>query len=268
MRVRSTLLLAALAAAGCKSDVPAPKAAAVGIEYIAHASFRIHTEAGATLLIDPYASRVWLGYDFPEQLLDADAVVITHPHYDHDYGEFIGRAVPWTEQDTVLRDPGTFDVADAVLTGVAGKHADPFGQEFDQKNTIWVIDIDGLRIAHIGDNGPLTDEVVAALGRVDVLMAPIDAEEHIITYATVEQMRAQLSPAVVIPMHYRLPDLESDPSSPDDLGEIDAWLATQTGVIRADGNRYELAADTLPDDPSVLVFEHSPLVTGDSRTAR
>jgi L-ascorbate metabolism protein UlaG (beta-lactamase superfamily) len=136
MRNTGAVVLALAAAAACKSDEPAPKAATVGIEYIAHASFRIHTEAGATLLIDPYASRVWLGYDFPDQLLDADAVVITHPHYDHDYGEFIGRAVPWTEADTVLRDPGTFEVADAVLTGVAGKHADPYGQEFGQKNTV------------------------------------------------------------------------------------------------------------------------------------
>ena len=267
MKNAGAVVFAVIAVAACKSGAPAPKAdapaseaATVGIEYIAHASFRIHTEAGATLLIDPYASRVWLGYDFPEELLDADAVVITHPHYDHDYGEFIGRTVPWTEADTVLRDPGRFEVADAVLTGVAGKHADPYGEEFGQKNTIWIIELDGLRIVHLGDNGPLTDEVVAALGRVDVLMAPIDAEEHILTYAAVAQMREQLSPAVVVPTHYRLPDLESSPDSPTDLGTIEPWLDTQQAVIRAGGNRYELSADTLPDTPSVLVFEHSPLV--------
>jgi L-ascorbate metabolism protein UlaG (beta-lactamase superfamily) len=107
---------------------------------------------------------------------------------------------------------------------------------------------------------------VAALGRVDVLMAPIDAEEHILTYAAVAEMREQLSPAIVVPMHYRLPDLESSPNSPDDLGTIEPWLDTQQSLIRAGDNRYELSADTLPEAPSVLVFEHSPLATAASQT--
>src|SRR5947209_8542304 len=67
----------------------------VAIEYIAHACFRIHSPGGARLLIDPFASRVWIGYDFPPRL-SADAVLITHPHYDHDAGVFIGRKAPWT----------------------------------------------------------------------------------------------------------------------------------------------------------------------------
>src|SRR4051794_18814942 len=77
----------------------------VAIEYIAHACFRIHSAGGARLLIDPYASRVWLGYDFPPRLA-ADAVLITHPHYDHDAGVFIGRKPSWTPEVRVLRQPG------------------------------------------------------------------------------------------------------------------------------------------------------------------
>src|SRR5688572_20678578 len=61
----------------------------VAIEYIAHSCFRIHTPRGARVLIDPFASRVWIGYDFPRRLA-ADTVLITHPHYDHDADVLLG----------------------------------------------------------------------------------------------------------------------------------------------------------------------------------
>ena len=107
----------------------------VAIESIAHACFRIHSAGGSRILIDPYASRVWLGYDFPEELA-TDAILITHPHFDHDGGEFIGRKVPWTPEVRVLRDPETYTVDEFHITGIRGKHADPWGKEFGQKNTI------------------------------------------------------------------------------------------------------------------------------------
>src|SRR5262245_47413038 len=66
---------------------------AVRIEFIAHACFRVTSPAGKQVLIDPYASRIWLGYDFPSNLT-ADAVLISHPHYDHDFGERGGRKLP------------------------------------------------------------------------------------------------------------------------------------------------------------------------------
>jgi hypothetical protein len=40
----------------------------------------------------------------------------------------------------VLRDPGTCTVGDVHITGIRGKHADPWGKEFGQKNTIWGIE--------------------------------------------------------------------------------------------------------------------------------
>jgi L-ascorbate metabolism protein UlaG (beta-lactamase superfamily) len=98
------------------------------------------------ILIDPYARRVWLGYDFPNELA-TDAILITHPHYDHDGGEFIGRKVPWTPEVRVLRDPGIYAVGDFHITGVRGKHADPWGEEVGQKNTIWRVEVSGLPIA-------------------------------------------------------------------------------------------------------------------------
>jgi len=197
----------------------------IEVEYIGHASFLLRSGDGTELLIDPYASRVWLGYDWPEGI-EPDAILITHPHYDHDAGRFREMPFPWSADIPVVDAPGTYLFGDFSVTGVEGKHADPYGMEFGQLNTPMVVEANGLRIAHLGDNGPLTPSMIAGLGRVDVLMMPGDALDHILSKQETADILAALDPRIVIPMHYRLPDLESDADAPSDLGEIDPWLDT------------------------------------------
>jgi L-ascorbate metabolism protein UlaG (beta-lactamase superfamily) len=232
----------------------------VAIEYIAHSAFRIRTATGTRILLDPYASRMWLGYDFPQHL-SADEILITHPHYDHDADVLLGgKPQPWSPDVPALRDPGTYKVGDVTITGIAGKHGGPWGKEFGQTNTIWVIDTGTLRIVDLGDNGPLTAANVHDLGRVDILMMPIDADEHILKAADVHAIRTALHPRVVIPMHYRLPDLEPSAGSPEGLGEITPWLATQQNVVNLKTNMAKFSAASLPRAEVVIVFAHSPLV--------
>jgi L-ascorbate metabolism protein UlaG (beta-lactamase superfamily) len=245
--------LAAAQHAVAKDNAP------VTIEYIAHACFRITSPSGKQVLIDPYASRVWLGYDFPPNV-HSDAVLISHPHYDHDGGESKRRPVPWSSNTLVLRQPGTNQIGDVTVVGYVGKHADPWGKEFGQLNTIWLLKVGGLRIVHLGDNGPLTDDTIRAIGRVDVLMIPIDSQFHILKADQIAAIRQQLSPAVLIPMHYRLDDLEANPDKPEQLGGIDEWANHESGVRYLDSNKQEFSVGTLPRKPEVLIFKHSPLV--------
>ena len=231
----------------------------VTIEYIAHACFRVTSPSGKQALIDPYASRVWLGYDFPSNV-HADAVLISHPHYDHDGGEAMRRPAPWPPDTLVLRQPGTNQIGDITVVGYAGKHADPWGKEFGQINTIWLLKVDGLRIVHLGDNGPLTDNTIRAMGRVDVLMMPIDSQFHILKVDQIAAIRDRLSPAVLIPMHYRHDDLETSPEKPEQLGGIDEWAKGKTGVRYLASHRQDFSPGTLPKKPEVLIFKHSPLV--------
>jgi L-ascorbate metabolism protein UlaG (beta-lactamase superfamily) len=238
----------------------------VAIEYIAHACFRIHTATGTRILIDPYASRIWLGYDFPDGV-GADAVLITHPHYDHDAGQFIGRKVPWLSGLRVLREPGAYTISDVRVTGIRGKHADPWGMEFGQINAIWLLELDGLRIAHLGDNGPLTQANLQELGRVDILMMPIDAQYHILKECEIQEIRSALRPRVLIPMHYRLPDLERSQDSPQGLGPIDPWLAKEKNVVRLEDNRAIFTPGSLLPAELFVAFPHSPRVHAPKQSA-
>ena len=229
----------------------------VTIEYIAHACFRITVPSGEQLLIDPFASRVWIGYDYPDGIA-ADAVLITHPHYDHDGGASVGHPAPWPDTVTVLREPGTYDLSGVEIHGVAGKHADPYGREFGQTNTIWLLEVAGLRIAHLGDNGPLSQEAAAQLGKIDILMMPIDSEFHILKEHEIQTILHQLSPSLVIPMHYRLADLEPGDDDPDGLGGIDDWLKSRHDVRRLSIHQTTISLEDLPSSQEILVFEHWP----------
>ena len=232
----------------------------VTLEYVAHACFRITSPSGSTIMIDPYESRWWLGYDFPAGLDPTDAVLSSHPHSDHDGGVAANRALPWSSDTLVIKDPASYKYGDIEITGIRGKHAEPYGKEFGQTNTIWLLAVAGLRIVHVGDNGPITDAMLKEIGRVDLLMLPIDSQYHILKHDEIEAYRARLTPQVLIPMHYRHPDLEPEPDSPDDLGQIDGWLKGQDNVRRLESHVWRVARSDLPDRPEIVVFEHSPRV--------
>jgi L-ascorbate metabolism protein UlaG (beta-lactamase superfamily) len=60
-----------------------PLRADAHLEYIAHACFVVESPTGVRVVIDPYNTYRWLGYHFPANI-PANAVLVSHPHYDHD----------------------------------------------------------------------------------------------------------------------------------------------------------------------------------------
>ena len=231
-------------------SIPTVQAAA-RIDYIAHACFRIESDAGHSVVIDPYNTNRWLGYHFPPDI-SASAVLITHPHYDHDASYY------WSSNVPVFRAAGDYSVGDIRIVGLAGSHAEPYGKEFGQLNTVWLVEVDGVRILHVGDSGPLSDELVSRVGRVDVLMLPVDDLDHILKRGEIEEMRRHLKPSVVVPMHYRLEVLSKLPES---VGPIDEWLARQANVRRLESSTVLLKEEGLGAESEVYVFTPSPAVT-------
>jgi L-ascorbate metabolism protein UlaG (beta-lactamase superfamily) len=242
--LRSAAAASLVAAAATVAASPA--AAQVRVEYVAHACFVVESPSGVRALVDPYNGTRWLGYSFPEGIR-ADVVLVSHPHYDHDASYYAPASAP------VLRTPGVRSFADLRVTGIEGRHAEPYGEEFGRINTLWLIETGGLRIAHLGDTGPLSEASRKALGRIDVLLLPVDDQDHILDRAEIAAIRSELQAAVTVPMHYRLAQLTQ---LPDSLGPIDAWLGEQRNVVRLGSHATVLSER--PRSPQVLVFAPSP----------
>jgi L-ascorbate metabolism protein UlaG (beta-lactamase superfamily) len=228
------------------------------VEYIGHASFKISTNE-ASILLDPFADKVWIGYSFPKGVT-ADAIFSTHPHYDHDGGIYLKKHPYWEYVIPMHSDPGSYTIGDIKVEGIKGKHSDPYGKEFGQKNTIWIIEVAGLKIAHLGDNGPLFPENIEALQNVDLLMIPIDAEYHILKKEELAQVLSQLNPKVILPMHYKIMELEQSVGKPQDLGPVDLYLVGRTDVAIPKTNMKWFSKSSIETEAKIIVLDHSPLL--------
>ncbi len=214
-------------------------APAVALRYLGHSCFLVTTPSGARLLIDPYSSGEWPALVLPSTT--AERVLVTHPHWDHDASRDVrGKAA-------VIAEPGEVRGEDFVILGFPGRHARVAGEGIGYRNTVYVIETGGLRLCHLGDNGPGEPALVTAItegGPIDVLMVPVDSEKRVLTYEEVQAWIDALSPRVVLPMHYLLPGLAHD--SVAGLGTLDEWLRRNEAAVLVDGDSMTLDQTSLP----------------------
>lgn len=214
------------------------------VEYIAHAAVII--ESGPTrILIDPYNGSRWMGYTFPDDL-DVDAVLVTHPHYDHDASYYAGEGVP------VFTEPGRFRVGDVELIGVDSEHSG--GDRFRQRgatpwNVIWTVVAEGRRFTHVGDNRVLNGADLQALGSTDVLFVP-PFHPRADALAEAQQLGAEL----LVPVHYRIPEMAAEGYG---MPTVEDWLDGATAVRRR-SHRLDLDIRTGGVQPEILVLDPHP----------
>ena len=209
------------------------------IEYIAHAAFVLESENGTRVLIDPYHSYNQLGYTFPESI-DADFVLITHPHYDHDGSKYLSENVP------VFRESGMFRFKDVSFSGIESKHGfyEQIAASGNQAyNVIWVIEIGGKRIAHLGDNQTPTSEEIAKLESVDFIIGPPN-----------DEVLALFPDKTYIPNHYLLPQLTKHQNW---MNPIDDWLIEKKQLNQLESNVFFVNEK---NRSGILLFQPSPLV--------
>jgi L-ascorbate metabolism protein UlaG (beta-lactamase superfamily) len=189
------------------------------------------------VFIDPFgdmkalAAARGMRFDYPPiEGVEADLLLVTHEHADHNAVEVVG-GLPQILRSTA----GTFESPTGEVIAIASEHDDVAGTRRGP-NTIFCLTLDGLRICHFGDFGQieLRAEQKRAIGEVDVLFLPIGGGPTVGGESAAAIVRA-LRPRLVVPMHYRT-------DAVDFLEPPDPFLAALGArVERLDAN--ELAAE-------------------------
>jgi L-ascorbate metabolism protein UlaG (beta-lactamase superfamily) len=210
------------------------------VDWYGQAAFRLSGAEG-TVFIDPFgdvsalASR-GMRFDYPAiEGVDADLLLVTHEHLDHNGVEVVDG------NPTILRSTaGRLESPVGEIVAIASEHDESAGTERGP-NTIFVFTLDGVRVAHFGDFGQtsLRDEQAEAVGQVDLLFLPVGDGPTI----GAEQAAAivnRLAPKWVVPMHYRTPRvgfLETADAFLEKLPSVDRLSETgfDTDSLAADG---------------------------------
>lgn len=163
------------------------------LQWHGHSEFLLESADGFRVLTDPFDDHV--GY--PMRKVRADAVTVSHGHGDHSYTQKV------TGNPMILSAPGATRLTPEVeISAVSAFHDDAEGAK--RGNTLLtVITMDGLRVAHLGDLGTaLNAEQKTFLHDIDVLLVPVGGF-YTIDAAQAAQTVRDISPKVVIPMHYK-----------------------------------------------------------------
>lgn len=135
---------------------------------------------------------------YPAIEAEADLLLVTHEHADHNGVEAIGGS-PVTIRSTA----GRFESPVGEVVGIASEHDDVAGTRRGP-NTIFRFELDGVRVCHLGDFGQaaLRPEQRDAIGEVDVLFVPAGGGPTVGGESAAAVVRA-IAPRLVVPMHYR-----------------------------------------------------------------
>jgi L-ascorbate metabolism protein UlaG (beta-lactamase superfamily) len=253
MRTRRVFLALGLAAAVLVPAAAVVRAAApvAKLTWYGQSCFLLETATGTRVVMDPIPAG--LGYTLPADL-KGDVVTVSHEHGDHNNIALVQgkprilRGLTPDKKGWVKIDEKVKDVS---IRSVGVYHDEDKGAKRGL-NTVFLFEVGGVRIAHLGDLGHLlTDQQLSAIGSVDVVMIPvggfftIDAAQ---ATRVIDQLRPRL---IVIPMHYKTAVLTIK-----ELATVDAFLAGKPNVRREKGNTIAITGVKARPSTEVVLLDY------------
>lgn len=214
------------------------------ILFLGHSAFRLKGKK-ATVVTDPFESE---GSGFSLGSVSADIVTMSHNLEDQSvFPKITGtsrRPNPY-----IISAPGEYEVNGVGVFGWGSFRGKDNGSQ-TEKNTIYSIHLDGVRVCHLGDLGhTLSEEQVENLGLVDVLLVPVGGFFTINAEQAAEVV-ASIQPSHVIPMHYKSDLPEGSQFRP---------MADVSQFLKIMGNQYK-TADSLTVNAGISLDETEVVV--------
>jgi L-ascorbate metabolism protein UlaG (beta-lactamase superfamily) len=210
----------------------------VAITYEGHSTYTIETPAGVRIATD------FSGYYGADPL--PRVVTMNHAHRTH----YTDTPDPGIEH--VLRgwNPAGGPARHAVVVeDVYIRNVSTDIRRFDTMepdgNSIFIFEVAGLCIGHLGHlHHNLTDAHYGAIGRLDVVMVPIDGGMTQ-SLANMSEITERLYSSIVLPMHRH--------STP--LGEFTARMGEHYAIEFRDSRSITVSLRTLPKRPTIVVLK-------------
>ncbi|MCP4317122.1 MAG: MBL fold metallo-hydrolase [Hyphomicrobiales bacterium] len=175
----------------------------VRISYVGHSTYLIETPQGVTIATDYNG---FTGNSAPPQVVTMNKAHSSHFTLQPDPA--IETVLPgWNpnggpiDHDLVVGDTYIRNVTTDIRSGFGGREPDA--------NSIFIFEVAGLCIGHLGHlHHELDDQHIAQIGRLDVVMVPIDGGLTI-GHEKMSDIVKRLRASVVLPMHRRGSSIDS-----------------------------------------------------------
>lgn len=252
MKIRLlTFLILGLSALPLSAQQKAPQ-----LIYHGHSFFEVRSSKGTTLVMDPH--KMIDSYGIVKGL-KADVATLSHPHNDHTQITALenpkevkvipgfkggGRTADWNIVDMKFKD--------MRIRSVGVYHDESKGLERGI-NTVFIVEVDGWTICHLGDLGhTLTKKQIKKIGKIDVLMIPIGGI-YTINGSDAKKVVKQLKPKeFILPIHYGTPAFTGL------LDEEEFLDGNPHKVVRVKDNRLLLNRSANRPRPLVLMLHYWP----------
>ena len=214
----------------------------VYLHYIAHASFLIRSHRGLNMVTD------YTGFTGTLPFIP-DVVTMNKAHETH-WTPFPDPAIPhvlpgWGEAFGEGIDHKV-ELGEVLVRNVSTDIRSQWSGVEDKGNSIFVFEMAGLCIGHLGHLHHVPDPAqFAALGRLDVVMAPVDGG-YTLSLPEMIQVIKRLRSSIVIPMHWF------------STLALDAFLRGMEEeflVVDVGGPSLTVSRDRLPSRPTIMVLQ-------------
>ena len=234
------------------ASAPTGQDATISLTWYGQSTFVLTASTGLKALLDPTGAGT--GYKIPT-LDGIDLITASHEHSDHN-AVSLASGSPLVLRGLAGNDWAKIDqTVQGVRVRTVGVYHDDAQGSKRGKNAIFIFDVDGLRVAHLGDLGhTLTPDQIKAIGPVDVILIPVGGYYTIDAKAAVEVV-GQLAPKTAVPMHYKTPDLSA--SLANVLAPVDDFVKAigDTASVSDVGQTVTIGRK-LPASRTIMVMKH------------